>query len=291
MLSILLSVRSYELFLNFHLLGSAIFVSAVFIHIVPKPVSQPPVLYLLIAVGLRGMLSFLRFGFLFYRNVGWWRWLTLNANERDAETNPKTRQPFGRAKAHAVVFQGPFGNDLSVPGGVKISHVVDDALHLHVYPSRSWTFRPGQYVYLSLPKLSTTAFAQMHPFYIAWTYKDDTDTEAAVVIVRIKSGFTKNLMLNASRHQKAKLDTNYDHSEADIGNRYQVTDFGSVIIDGPYGNEIDVQDYGTIVLFATDVGVAGHLLYIEHLLRGHRNWEAKVRRIVLYWQIESESKL
>ena len=152
-------MRRYELFLSFHLLGSAILVSALFIHTVSKPVFQPPMLYILIAVSLRGLLSLLHFASLFYHNVGWSRWLKLNAKDKDVKTKPKTRRLFGSAKAHVVTYKSIFGHNKSIPGGVKYTHVVEDAIYLYVYPSRSWTFRPGQFVYISLPELSKMAFA------------------------------------------------------------------------------------------------------------------------------------
>ena len=249
---------------------------------------------MLIAVGLRGLLSLLHFASLFYRNVGWSRWLKLNAKDKDVKTKPKTRRPFGSAKAHAVTYKSIFGHNKSIPGGVKYTHVVEDAIHLHVYPSRSWTFRPGQFVYISLPGLSKTAFAQMHPFYVAWTYKDESDesdAEIAVLIVKKRSGFTKNLIQHALSRRNAELEAHRDRTEIGLSpHSWPMTEFESVVVDGPYGNEIDVQDYGTVVLFATDVGIAGQLPYIEHLLRAHHNWEVKIRRIVLCWQVESEGK-
>ena len=136
-------MQRYELFLSFHLLGSAILVSALFIYTVSKPVFQPPVLYMLIAVGLRRLLSLLHFASLFYRNMGWSRWLKLNAKDKDVKTKPKIRRPFGSAKAYAVIYKSIFGHNKSIPGGVKYTHVVEDVIYLYVYPSRSWTFRPS----------------------------------------------------------------------------------------------------------------------------------------------------
>ena len=135
MLSILLSVQRYKLFLSFYLLGSAIFVSALFIYTVSKPVFQPPMLYILIAVGLRGLLLLLYFVSLFYRNMGWWRWLKLNAKNKDVKIKPKIRRPFRSAKAHAVTYKSIFGHNKSIPRGVKYTYVVEDAIYLYVYPS------------------------------------------------------------------------------------------------------------------------------------------------------------
>ena len=68
-------------------------------------------------------------------------------------------------------------------------------------------------------------------------------------------------------------------------------DIGPVVVEGPYGSELDPSGYGTVVLFATDIGIAGQLPYVTHLLRCFHRSDAKVRRLVLYWQIESECEL
>ena len=141
MLSILLSIRRYKLFLSFYLLGSAILVSALFIYTVSKPVFQPPILYMLIAIDLHRLLSLLHFASLFYHNMGWSRWLKLNAKNKDVKTKPKTRRLFGSAKAYTVIYKSIFGHNKSILGGVKYTHVVEDAIYLYVYPSRLWTFR------------------------------------------------------------------------------------------------------------------------------------------------------
>ena len=52
---------------------------------------------------------------------------------------------------------------------------------------------------------------------------------------------------------------------------WPITEFESVIVDRSYGNKIDVQDYDTVILFATDVDIARQLSYIEYLLRAHYN--------------------
>ena len=69
-----------------------------------------------------------------------------------------------------------------------------------------------------------------------------------------------------------ELEVYRDRIEIDLSlHSWPMTEFESVVVDGLYGNEIDVQDYGMVVLFATDVGIAGQLPYIEHLLRAHYN--------------------
>ena len=101
----------------------------------------------------------------------------------------------------------------------------------------------------------------MYPFYVAWTYKDESDeldAEIAVLIVKKRSGFTKNLIQHALSRRNVELEVHRDRTKIGLSSHsWLMTEFESVVVDGPYGNEIDVQDYGTVVLFATDVGIAG----------------------------------
>ena len=115
----------------------------------------------------------------------------------------------------------------------------------------------------------------MHPFYVAWTYKDELDeldTKIAILIVKKRSGFTKNLIQHALSRRNAELEAHRDRTEIGLSPySWPMTEFESVVVDELYGNEINVQDYGTVVLFVIDVSIAGQLSYIEYLLRAHYN--------------------
>ncbi len=62
------------------------------------------------------------------------------------------------------------------------------------------------------------------------------------------------------------------------------------IIEGPYGEELDLKLYSTILLFATGIGIAGQLPYITQLLEEYHNSREKNRRIAVFWELDSESK-
>ncbi|KAN0103431.1 hypothetical protein V8E51_011744, partial [Hyaloscypha variabilis] len=63
------------------------------------------------------------------------------------------------------------------------------------------------------------------------------------------------------------------------------------IVEGPYGKEIHLDEYGTVLLFATGIGIAGQLPYVKQLLENFHNYDAKARRIALFWQVDSEEHL
>ncbi|KAK7421009.1 hypothetical protein QQZ08_010130 [Neonectria magnoliae] len=119
-----------------------------------------------------------------------------------------------------------------------------------------------------MPGLSRASFAQLHPFYVAWSYRDGKHDYAVILLLKQK-GFTERVF----SLRRGDLDED--------------TDFVTVI-EGPYGKELRLEEYGTTLLFATGIGIAGQLSYVAQLLDGYHNYEAKTKRIALFWQVDSE---
>ena len=130
--------------------------------------------------------------------------------------------------------------------------------------SRTWNFRPGRYVYLSIPRLSHYYFFQSHPFMASW-WEDDEDNHCIALLVQVRSGFTKDLLFHATTNQSELL----------------------ALVEGPYGQEIPLHEYGTALLFATGIGIAGQLPYVRHILEEYRRGKAKTQKVVLFWELES----
>ena len=147
---------------------------------------------------------------------------------------------------------------------------LSDAVHVYVRLTKSWKPRAGQYVCLCIPGVSPTSFAQLHPFYVAWCYRYD-GADYAVFIVQRRKGFTDNLFL----HRETQFEEGTEMR---------------AIVEGPYGKELNLDSYGTVLLFATGIGIAGQLAYVVQLLSGYHNCEVKTRRIALFWQVDSESQ-
>lgn len=60
-------------------------------------------------------------------------------------------------------------------------------------------------------------------------------------------------------------------------------------VDGPYGIAHNFENYGSVIMIATVIGIAGHIPYIKDLIAGYNNYQVKTRRILLIWQIDKES--
>ncbi|KAH6696565.1 hypothetical protein BKA61DRAFT_741711 [Leptodontidium sp. MPI-SDFR-AT-0119] len=126
-----------------------------------------------------------------------------------------------------------------------------DAYQVRAKISRPWKYRAGQYVYLCVPRASYSSFFQSHPYMVAWWYPYDKDQDIVVFIIQRQKGFSQSLPSSSNSSQSTEL---------------------RAMIEGPYGKEIHLDEYGT-------------------LLENFHNYDAKARRIVLFWQVDSEEHL
>ncbi|KFY66689.1 hypothetical protein V496_01943, partial [Pseudogymnoascus sp. VKM F-4515 (FW-2607)] len=61
-------------------------------------------------------------------------------------------------------------------------------------------------------------------------------------------------------------------------------------VDGPFGIPHDFGAYGTVIMIATGVGIAGLMPYLKDLISGYNSCEVRTRRILLIWQIQNEGQ-
>lgn len=225
----------YEIFLGGHLPAAIALLVLLLLH------SNEKTAYLIFCLSIAGGMLLLQkvlwFGSLLYRNAG----------------------SGSFCRASIIRFPGSQGNN--------------EAVQVRVELKRPWTIKPGQFIYLSLPRLRSLGlgFFESHPFMIAWSYSDNDDGEncskgstTIVLLVRCCRGFTRKLRL-ADR-------TSY------------------AIVDGPYGSNMlrNLSDYDTVLFMADGIGIATHLLPIRHLLLAHDEQTARVRRISLVWLLETK---
>ncbi|KAK3216140.1 hypothetical protein GRF29_8g2246898 [Pseudopithomyces chartarum] len=125
---------------------------------------------------------------------------------------------------------------------------------------KSWNLGPGQYIYVTLPRLSfhTLGLVQSHPYVITWN-----DGQHITILVERCKGFSNAIfaLSDAITH--------------------------SAIIDGPYGRVQSLGQYDKVLLLASGIGVAAHLLHIRQLLEAHEDKSVRVRRVALTWFLES----
>jgi predicted ferric reductase len=161
----------------------------------------------------------------------------------------------------------PMANIVTVYQTEKDDQVVTtDACHLEIIVRRRWSVQPGEYLFICLRGLRFPYNFQRHPFWIVWW---DEDSEKGMVhldmLVRRRQGFTRRLL---------------SHRETEFTAR----------ISRPFGRSEDFGDYGSVLMFATDVGIAAHLPYLKMLMQGRSEASIRTRHVVVVWQVEDSSK-
>ena len=61
-------------------------------------------------------------------------------------------------------------------------------------------------------------------------------------------------------------------------------------IEGPYGQDVELAVYETVLLFTTRTRIARVLPFIRQLLTGYHNRDTKVYKLVLFWEIKSDHR-
>lgn len=144
---------------------------------------------------------------------------------------------------------------------------VSGAVVVELHVPRQCTVHAGQYIYITMPGTSVVGCLQAHPFYVPWSIVQQHET-VLFLLVQPRRGFTRRLEELCYRQEKS-------------------TRF-SAYVQGPFGRQMRLDGYGSIVLVATGIGIAGLLPLLREVLEEHRAWETKVRKLALFWEIESE---
>ena len=135
-----------------------------------------------------------------------------------------------------------------------------DAIKAVLKPARIWQFKPGQYLYVSVPQIEVLS---SHPFSVLRS----TCGSELTLLFKVEDGFTGKV---------------YKQLQKSNG---QATFKG--IIDGPYGCCSPVDRYDNILLIAGGIGISAILPYAQYLTKQSRTYE----RIQLVWVVRSIESL
>jgi len=150
-------------------------------------------------------------------------------------------------------------------------------LQIDINVPRKWQVKAGQYILLSVPKLGVFSGFRGHPFMISW-WKWNEKGLTISLLVKVSTGLTSKLSQHIAENPGEKTGEIKDEHKKLL-----------VFIDGPYGIQHNFGDYGTVIMFATGIGIAAHIPYIKDLMRGYSSYEVKTRRILLVWEIDKRS--
>ncbi|KAK3697298.1 ferric-chelate reductase Frp1 [Vermiconidia calcicola] len=151
-----------------------------------------------------------------------------------------------------------YATHLETLPGDRVRITIDD-------PAFRW--KPGQHVYLSLPRLGPF---EMHPFTIANTCEESRDGRIVplTMIVRAHSGFSRRLF-------KAAMSSKNENQT------YQA------FLSGPWGMPPDLSHYESVVLIACSSGAS----FIVPLLQELKERPSCARKVTLHWIIGSVDHL
>ncbi|EXJ85516.1 hypothetical protein A1O1_05880 [Capronia coronata CBS 617.96] len=169
------------------------------------------------------------------------------------------------------------------------------AVKITITTPRPWTYRPGQSLYLTLPALGLWT---AHPFSVAWSGLETEDHLTRSGSVRSEYN-EKNPIVRARLAEAEEFSR--DHTVSLIVKKHtgltqklwhhaRNTDSAvslGALIEGPYGNERSMASYGTVILFASGVGITHQLGYVRDLVHGYSQGTVATRRITLVWVIPS----
>lgn len=243
-------VRSwaYELFLHIHFVVVAITLAFLWLHL--KAMDATPQLRMLIGA------------IVIWGTARSWRLFTLIYHS------------LGKEHASAAIE--------ALPGG---------ALRISIKSPRPWAYRPGQSLYLTIPSIG---WWTAHPFSIAWSDVNDPLSPSTSVDSSIddKKPVVRVLKLDVEDHGrptyslvvKAKTGMTKKLLQATDGVEGAQVTFNA-LIEGPYGGERSLASYGTIMLFASGIGITHLMPYVKELVEAYTVGTVAARRVTLIWVV------
>lgn len=145
------------------------------------------------------------------------------------------------------------------------------ALRMIVHMHRPIQVRPGQYFYLFLSDMGVRQRFQSHPYVVSW-WDFPMAARTLSFLIQPQTGISADLISRKS--------------------------ISRVIIDGPYGKDLELESYETVILIARGIGIAGIMPHIRHMtdrrMLPNENWATKYRRglitrkIDVYWVLDDD---
>ena len=149
------------------------------------------------------------------------------------------------------------------------------AVRINIRLSRPISVHAGQYINIWIPSISFWSFLQSHPFMVvSWTAGQPMYLD---LLIEPKTGFTHKLYQYAREIMPENLKPE-EFSQADSRIAW---------FSGPHGSSTNVGDFGTVLLIATDFGIAAQIPILKELIRGFNKCEVRTRRIHLVWQLRA----
>lgn len=147
----------------------------------------------------------------------------------------------------------------------------EGSVKIRITLSRPLKVKAGQYINLWIPSISFWSFLQSHPFVVtSWSLEEQDQLD---LFVEPRRGLTRELLYHAQ-----------------AGERGGVFVSRWVLFSGPHGISAPVGEYESVLLVATDFGMAALLPYLQQLIHGYQTRKVCTRRIRVIWQVQRIGK-
>jgi len=182
----------------------------------------------------------------------------------------------------------------ALPGG---------AMRIEFVTPRPWKAQCGQTLYFGAPSIGLWT---MHPFSVAWsqsysqgglsrnlstktTFTNTADPEKHTL--NLPASRAREMDLEGPKHQSFSLIVKkYDGFTRKLYEKASKQPEGlpltiNAMVEGPYGHAKSFNSYGTVMLFASGVGITHQMPYVRDLIQGYADGTVATNRITLVWVI------
>lgn len=163
-------------------------------------------------------------------------------------------------QASIIIYQN--GNFQSGHTRAHVTHA-HGAVKVRIQCRKPLKIEAGQYINLWMPSVSFWSFLQAHPFVvISWA---ELPQDSLELFIEPRRGWTRNLLYHA---------------------KYGRAEHSPVLFSGPHGKSVCMDGYRSVLMIASDFGIAAQLPYLKRLIQGYNARQLEARRIHLVWQIQ-----
>ena len=174
---------------------------------------------------------------------------------------------------------------------------IKDAVLLTIHSRKKLELLPGQYVYLRVydqseegtegTRLPVYSIFQSHPYFVCWWEEDSEEsTEPSgkgtkiTLLVEKREGLSKLLRMPESTVKGATRTSEKTQTRA--------------LIEGPFGQTVNLTSYSMMIFCATGIGIAAVLPFVRSAVEmdrsvGHSSEQLRTaRKLRVYWEVSQQ---
>ncbi|KAF2818044.1 hypothetical protein CC86DRAFT_183145 [Ophiobolus disseminans] len=172
-----------------------------------------------------------------------------------------------------------------IGAGLSRAYIIreGDAVRVRLRLSRHIRVKAGQYVGLWIPAVSFWAPLQSHPFMVtSWSAGRSKHLD---IVVEPRKGWTRSLADLGRVNEQLLRDRGMKDTVSDTF-VYKGLISNLALFTGPHGCSVPVGEYETVVMIASDFGIAAQLPYLHALVYSYNACKTRNRRVHLIWFLE-----